>query len=348
MLLEGIFLPLTTPFYPDGRLNVRKLEANAERYSRTPAAGMLVLGRVGEADGLTDGETREALGAAIGAAADEKVMVAGVGRESVAATLELAQAAAEHGYDAVAVRPPEFAGDAAMRVELLTYFRAVADRSALPVLLVNERERPLSVATIGELAGHAQVIGVVDAEATGERVARLQAATADVSREVAVTPVFAAATGRMLRRMEAGGPGNFVRAESLGGGAAIAVAAPRPAVKTRRKRVGFQVLAGSTSGMLEAWMAGAVGAAPRLGACAPQACCEVWQAFRDGDGALAAEKQDRVRSAGERMEGWKGIAALKYGCDLNGYFGGRARLPLIGLTAQEREAVERELAGMKN
>ena len=141
--------------------------------------------------------------------------------------------------------------------------------------------------------------------------------------------------------------GNFVSAASLGGVATL-VAPTAAVLKTRTKRVGFQVLAGSTSGMLEAWMAGAVGAAPRLGACAPQACCEVWQAFRDGDGALAAEKQERVRLVGERMEGWKGIAALKYGCDLNGYFGGRARLPLIGLTAQEREAVERELAGMKN
>ena len=61
MLLEGIFIPVTTPFYPDGRVYLRKLEANVEHYSRTPVAGMLVLGDAGEADALTDAEARQTL-----------------------------------------------------------------------------------------------------------------------------------------------------------------------------------------------------------------------------------------------------------------------------------------------
>jgi len=121
-----------------------------------------------------------------------------------------------------------------------------------------------------------------------------------------------------------------------------------PAIKTRTKKVGFQVLAVSTSGMLEAWNAGAVGAVPTLGACAPQACCEVWQAFKDGDPALAAEKQHRILKAAALVEGWRGISALKYGCDLNSYFGGRTRLPLLSLSDAERAAVEGALAGLKN
>ena len=44
MLLDGLFLPLTTPFYPDGTLYARKMEHNVRRYSLTPAAGMCVLG----------------------------------------------------------------------------------------------------------------------------------------------------------------------------------------------------------------------------------------------------------------------------------------------------------------
>lgn len=100
--------------------------------------------------------------------------------------------------------------------------------------------------------------------------------------------------------------------------------------------------------MLAAWTAGAVGAVPRVGACAPQACCEVWQAFRDGDLALAEEKQERVRRVAERMDGLAGIGAIKYGCDFNGYYGGRPRLPLLELTAAQCAEVERELAGMRN
>ncbi len=122
----------------------------------------------------------------------------------------------------------------------------------------------------------------------------------------------------------------------------------RPGVKTRLKKVGFQVLTSTTAGMLESWQAGAVGAVPRVGACAPQACCEVWQAFKDGDLPLAEEKQERVRGIARKVEGFRGVGAVKYGADLNGYYGGRPRLPLLGLTAAESSALERELDGMRN
>ena len=162
MLLEGIFLPLTTPFHADGRVFVKKLEHNVDRYSRTPAAGLWVLGAGGEADGLTEAEAGEVLRGAMGVAAREKVMVAGVGRESVSATLGLAEMAAAAGYDAVAVRGPGFVGDDGMRLETVTYFQAVADRSALPVVLVSEAGGTLGTEVLVELAGHGNVIGVVD------------------------------------------------------------------------------------------------------------------------------------------------------------------------------------------
>ena len=342
MLLEGIFLPLTTPFYPDGRVYLRKLEANVEHYSRTPVAGMLVLGEAGEPDGLTDGEARQVLEAAMSVAAPEKVMVAGVSRGSVAATLELAAAAAGFGYDAVAVRVPECVR--ALPVERMTYFRAVADSALLPVVIVGDG---LSVAELAGLAGHPNVIGAVVAGGA-EVVQELRLATVEVSRAVSVTSVFAAVTGRMVRANEAPEPGVFVSADSLSHGGGLAVAPPRPALKTRVKRVGFQVLAGATEGMLEAWQAGAVGAVPRLGVCAPQGCYEVWQAYRDEDLPLAVEKQARLLAAAQRMEGWGGVAAMKHGCDWNGYYGGRPRLPLLALDGEAKAGLEREIGGMRN
>ncbi len=337
MLLEGIFLPLTTPFHADGRLFVSKLKYNVERYSRTPAAGMLVLGDLGEADGLNDEETRTVLTAAIEAAADQKVMVASVGRESVIATLQMAEFAAQAGYDAIAVRGPVFAADQRMRIETETYFRALADGASLPVVLLSEQGRELSASVVGGLAEHPNVIGLMDADPM--RVAEIRAAMASVDREVTVTNVFAAATRRMLKGAV------VASAANLGG---VAVLEARPGLKTRVKKVGFQIVTASTSKMLESWQAGATGAVPRAGACAPQACCEVWQAFKDGDLPLAEEKQERVRGIARTVEGPQGIGAVKFGADFNGYYGGRPRLPLLGLTAAESAEVERELGGMRN
>ena len=54
MLLHGIFPPITTPFYPQGNVYFKKIEHNVERYSKTPVAGIVVLGSTGEAILLSD------------------------------------------------------------------------------------------------------------------------------------------------------------------------------------------------------------------------------------------------------------------------------------------------------
>src|SRR5215471_9211736 len=99
MLLQGIFLPITTPFYPDGRIYLRKLEQNVEHYSRTPSAGIVVLGSTAEAILLSDEERREVLKCARDSAANDKVLIAGTGVESAIETLHLTEYAYDIGYD---------------------------------------------------------------------------------------------------------------------------------------------------------------------------------------------------------------------------------------------------------
>jgi 4-hydroxy-2-oxoglutarate aldolase len=352
MLLEGLQLPLTTPFYPDGRLNLPKLEHNVARYSKTPVAGLVALSDFGEPTMLSEEETRQTLRSVAGAAGAEKVLMAGVSRDSVAGTLHLAETAAEFGYDAVLVKAPSFlrAGAANEYARaLLTYFRVVADRSPLPVVLYSAASVQgglLPVEMVIELAGHPQIIGLVNGAGGRERIGALREERATVKREVAVTAVFAAVTGRMQVRND-DEAGRLISANTLsGGGAALAVAPTKMAAKTRTKVVGFQVLGGNTAGMLEAFRAGAVGAMPAFAASAPQACYEVLAAWKDGDERLAQEKQVRLQSVAEKMEEELGVAGIKFGCDLNGYFGGGPRLPLLPLTGEERAKIEVLMQGM--
>ncbi|RXH56643.1 dihydrodipicolinate synthase family protein [Granulicella sibirica] len=346
MLLDGIHVPLTTPFYPDGRLNLRKLEHNVDRYSRTPAAGMIVVGVNGEATSLSDAETQEALAAAVDVAAAEKVMLAGVARDSVFGALEVIDTAAGLGYDGVVIGLPGLL--VGRERETLTYFQAIADRAALPVVLTSAEGRELGLGVIAEVARHPRVIGIVDG---GGRVAEIRTATAGVKHASTVTAVFAAVTGRMVAKAAAPvlGSATFVGVESLQGGTAVAVAAPvsGPALKTRTRETGFQVLGGETLGILEGLRAGAVGAVPRLAACAPQACFEVLAGWKDGDQGLAEEKQERLVLAAQYVEGL-GVPGLKYACDLNGYFGGRPRLPFAMISGAEKAEIDRLMAGMRN
>ena len=106
MLLHGIFPPITTPFYPDGNVYFKKLESNVERYSRTPIAGIVVLGSTGESIMLSDQERRDVLKTAREAAAPNKVLIAGTGIESAVETLRLTEHAAELGHDVALIRTP--------------------------------------------------------------------------------------------------------------------------------------------------------------------------------------------------------------------------------------------------
>jgi dihydrodipicolinate synthase/N-acetylneuraminate lyase len=142
--------------------------------------------------------------------------------------------------------------------------------------------------------------------------------------------------------------GGFVPAAELGGGVALAVAPPAQQIKTRTKEVGFQVLTGSPGTLLESLEAGASGSVLGFAACAPQACQEIYLAWKDHDKVLAAEKQRRIAGASQRIAGALGIPGIKYGCDFNGYYGGRARAPLLPLTADEKAEVERLLAEIRN
>jgi 4-hydroxy-2-oxoglutarate aldolase len=354
MLLEGLQLPLTTPFYPDGRLNLLKLEHNVARYSKTPIAGLVALSEFGEPTMLSEDEIQLALRSVIDAAAAEKVLIAGVPRDSVAGSLELAETAARLGYDAILMKRPSLfrAGNGGERArELLAYFQTVADRSALPVVLYSAASRlgaGLPVEVVVELAGHPQVIGLVDGAGGQARFEALRAGAAGITRNVAVTKVFAAVTGRMRASSEGVG-GGLIPADTLtGGNAAVAVAPASAAAKVRTKLVGFQMLAGSTAGMLEGLRAGMVSAMPAFAASAPQACYEVLAAWKDGDEGLAEEKQARLQGVAERVEEQLGVAGIKFGCDLNGYFGGRPRLPLLPLTGEERTEIETLMRGLRN
>jgi 4-hydroxy-2-oxoglutarate aldolase len=194
MLIEGIYAAVTTPFYPDERIYFRKIEANMERYSRSLLAGMVVLGSTGEAVMLDDADSREVLRASAEAAAPDKVLVAGVGRESVSATVALAEAAARFGYDAVLVRPPSYYAGQLTAPAVLNYFRSVADRSPLPVLLYNIPKcvpYQIPIEVIAELADHPNIIGIKDSSGSVERIVATVAATRhSIRRNATVTPVF--------------------------------------------------------------------------------------------------------------------------------------------------------------
>lgn len=358
MLLQGLYVPLTCPFYRDGASYLRKIEHNVRRYSLGPASGLVALPPAGEASGLTDVEAHEVLKVVGESAAKEKVLVAGVERSSVRAALASAEVAAGAGFDAILLSPPANWSrliHGADGSEVLLYFQAIADASPLPVVLWNDASAAalrLPMEVLVELAHTPNIIGVIDGAVTVEALAALREATADIKREVATTTIFEAVTQRMLTASAASVPKSqtlITIGAPAGAGAAASLAVPAvPTLKTRTRTVGFQVLsAGPAHGMLPLLVAGVPGVMPPLAACAPQGCHEVYAAWKDGDERLSGERALRLVPADELMESL-GPAGIKYGCDWNGFYGGQPRLPRVSLTAEQRTAVERALGEVRN
>src|ERR1700731_230231 len=210
MLLHGIFPPLPTPFYPDGKIYFKKLESNVERYSRTLVSGIVVLGSTGEAILLSDQERRDVLKSAREAAGPNKVLVAGTGIESAIDTLRLTEYAAEIGYDVAMVRTPHYYKKQMQTANLLAFYRTVADCPPLPVIIYNFPQATgydIPVELVTELAEHPNLIGIKESSGDVEKVRKMVEGTRHIHRSATVTETFDAVTPRMLAAATPNGGG---------------------------------------------------------------------------------------------------------------------------------------------
>jgi dihydrodipicolinate synthase/N-acetylneuraminate lyase len=358
MLLSGIFPPITTPFYPDGNVYFKKLESNVERYSRTPIAGIVVQGSTGEAIMLSDQERRDVLKAAREVAAPNKVLIAGAGAESAVETLRLTEYAAELGYDVALIRTPHFYRKQMLPANLLAFYRTVADRSPLPVMIYNVpvfTAYDIPAEIVIELAGHPNIVAIKESSGDVEKVRKMVEGTRHIKRSATVTETFEAVTPRMLAAAAAGSNadgGQLVPVGVLSGASDTKPSSSAVTLvgkmKTRQKEVGFQVLIGAAQKLHPSLDAGAVGAILAFACPAPTACYEIYAAWKEGDAELARLKQERISKAAQRVGGDLGVPGIKHGMDFNGYFGGPSRLPLLPLTGDLKAEIERLLADVRN
>ena len=358
MLVHGILPPITTPFYPDGNVYYKKLEANVERYSRTPVAGLVVLGSTGEALMLSDQEKRDVFKVAREAAAPNKVLIAGTGIESAIETLRLTEYAAGLGYDVAMVRTPHYYKKQMLAANMLAFYRMVADNSPIPVIIYSFPQATgydIPAEIVIELAEHPNLVGIKESSGDVEKVRKMVEGTRHIQRSATVTEAFDAVTPRMLSAgaaNEASNGGELIQVGALSGAkeskpsssSAVTVVGN---MKTRQKGVGFQVLVGAAHKLHPSLDAGAVGAILAFANPAPTACYEIYAAWKEGDSELARIKQDRIAKAAQRV-GDLGVPGFKYGMDFNGYYGGPSRLPFLPLTSDLKAEIEQLLADIRN
>ncbi|HXE62632.1 MAG TPA: dihydrodipicolinate synthase family protein [Bryobacteraceae bacterium] len=295
MKLQGMFALAATPFDHTGAIYRTKVQHNFDKWRRTSLAGFIVGSHAGEGPLLDAAEKVEILKLAAPdpALGSTSILIADVSREGVDGAAAEARAMAEAGAAAVISRPPSeyryISGGAQMES---LYFRALADRSPVPVLIHNLPAITgvdLEPATIARLAEHPNIVGVLESGTPVERIRELRAIT-----------------GR-----------------------------------------DFSILAGSEGQVWESLRAGANGAALAFASAAPYATIAIWEAFRTREEDAGVDWQGRIAHPGELVTEIYGAPGLKHAMDLNGYYGGPARLPFLPLSAEGKQAVEDAFRDLK-
>ena len=174
MKIHGIFTALTTPFKVDGELYEQKVVENVRKLNATGLAGYAVNGSTGETPMLSVDERVRVLQCVREASADGKILIAGLASDSVFESVRIAGLAAEMGYDFALALTPFYYRNQMQRPETQTrYYRELADRSKIPVLLYNMpgvTGYDLPVAVISELSRHPNIAGIKDSSGNLEKL----------------------------------------------------------------------------------------------------------------------------------------------------------------------------------
>jgi 4-hydroxy-2-oxoglutarate aldolase len=182
--LDGVFLPVTTPFESaTGDPDLEAFAANIRAWCVHPIAGLVVGGSTGEQALLDEDELLALVARGARTRSDGMALIAGTGAESTRATIRRCDLVAREGADAVLVKPPAYYRGRMSPEAIRTYFLAVADASPVPVILYHvPKFVPVDVVPelAGELVRHDNIAGIKDSsgdihnlgavcEAVGER-----------------------------------------------------------------------------------------------------------------------------------------------------------------------------------
>jgi 4-hydroxy-tetrahydrodipicolinate synthase len=170
---------MITPMTPDGAVDYDGAARLAD-YLVTDMRndGLVINGTTGEAPSTTDAEKERLLRVVLDAVGDRAKVVAGVGTNVTAHTIELAHQAERAGVHGLLVVTPYYSKPP--QAALAAHFTAVADATGLPVLIYDIPGRTgaaVATETLVKLAAHPRIVGVKDAKDDPAATSRVLAQT---------------------------------------------------------------------------------------------------------------------------------------------------------------------------
>ena len=173
-----VLTAMVTPFHADGSLDLESAARVAEHLVDNGCDGVVVSGTTGESPTTTTEEDGRLLRAVIEAVGDRATVVAGVGTNNTAHSVELAVQAEKVGADGTLLVTPYY--NKPTQEGLAGHFEAVADAAGLPVMLYDIPGRSsiaIAPETYERVARHERIVAVKDAVGDLDRGVKIMEST---------------------------------------------------------------------------------------------------------------------------------------------------------------------------
>lgn len=169
---------MVSPMRPDGSLDPDGARSLAEHLVQTGHDGIVVNGTTGESATLSDDESIEMVRLVAETVGDRAAVVAGVGSNATAHSVEMAHRAVDVGATGLLLVSPYY--NKPTQAGVVAHCRAVAEATDLPVMLYDIPGRtgiPFETATILELAQVPTIRAVKDAKGDAWATTKVLGAT---------------------------------------------------------------------------------------------------------------------------------------------------------------------------
>lgn len=163
LALRGVFPALVTPLHPDGTFDEAGCRRLVEHVLAGGVHGVLALGSTGEVASFETNVRRRILEVVADAIGGRVPLLAGVAQTGLADAVDEIRAAAAVGARAALVVPPYYSPIDQSAV--LAFYRQVAERAPLPILVYNIpafTKIVVAPATVARLADEGAVAGIKD------------------------------------------------------------------------------------------------------------------------------------------------------------------------------------------
>lgn len=133
MNIQGLLVPVVTPFTEEGKVNVAALKQLVDKFADAGVAGIVACGTTGEYYALDEAERELVLRTVAEAARGRIGLIAGVTALSTPAAIGYARQAQTLGYEALMMAPPPYS--LPDQKGMIEHYRQVAAATPLPIIM---------------------------------------------------------------------------------------------------------------------------------------------------------------------------------------------------------------------